>query len=105
MLTSSKKKTSLVSSASYNDGQWHLADASFSTATGMRLYLDGQLVASNTLNSTQNYTGYLRIGYDNLSGWSGAPTSNFLAGSVDEVASYATVLSAAQISRHYLAGA
>jgi signal peptidase I len=105
MLSSNKKKNSLVSSASYNDGQWHLADASFSTGTGMRLYLDGQLVASNTLNSTQSYTGYLRIGYDDLSGWSGAPTSNFLAGSVDEVATYTTVLSAAQISRHYLAGA
>jgi hypothetical protein len=52
----------------------------------------------------QTYSGYLRIGYDSLSGWTSAPTSNFLAGSLDDVATYSTVLSAAQINRHYLAG-
>jgi Concanavalin A-like lectin/glucanases superfamily len=104
-LNNSKKKTSVLSPASYNDGQWHLADATFSTGTGMRLYLDGQLVASNsTVNSVQSYSGYLRVGYDDLTGWASAPTSNFLAGTVDDVATYSTVLSAAQISRHYLAG-
>ena len=91
----SKKKTTVLSSAGYNDGQWHLADATFSTGTGMRLYLDGQLVASSALASVQSYSGYLRIGYDSLSGWASAPTSNFLAGSLDDVATYSTVLSAA----------
>jgi hypothetical protein len=100
----SKKKTTVLSSAGYNDGQWHLADATFSTGTGMRLYLDGQLVASSALTSVQSYSGYLRIGYDTLSGWTSAPTSNFFAGSVDEAATYSTVLSTAQISRHYQAG-
>jgi signal peptidase I len=104
-LSNSKKKTAVLSPASYNDGRWHLADATFSTSTGMRLYLDGQLVASNgTATSMLSYSGYLRIGYDDLSGWASAPTSNFLAGSVDEAATYSTVLSASQISRHYLAG-
>ncbi|MFL6161391.1 MAG: LamG-like jellyroll fold domain-containing protein [Jatrophihabitantaceae bacterium] len=105
VLNNSKKKTAVLSPASYNDGGWHLADASFSLGTGMRLYLDGQLVAStNTVSSVLSYSGYLRIGYDSLTGWASAPTSNFLAGSVDEAAAYATVLSSTQIGNHYAAG-
>ena len=98
-------KRTVLSSAGYNDGDWHLADATFSAGTGMRLYLDGQLVASNaSVTSAQSYSGYLRIGYDSLTGWTSAPRSNFLAASIDEVSAYATVLTATQIGYHYGAG-
>lgn len=104
-IISSNKVKTVLSGAGYNDGNWHLADATFSASTGMRLYLDGQLVASNgSVTSAKSYSGYLRIGYDDLTGWTSAPRSNFLAGTIDEVSAYSTVLSATQISYHYSAG-
>src|SRR5262245_46981513 len=56
----------VISSASgFRDGQWHHAAATLSASTGMRLYADGNLVASNA-NVTFAYTypqgGYWRIG-------------------------------------------
>lgn len=104
-ISSGGTKFTVASTASYNDGNWHLADATFSAGTGMRLYLDGQLVASNAaVTSAQSYQSYLRIGYDNLTGWASAPTSFFLAGRIDEVSAYSTVLTATQIGYHYGAG-
>jgi Concanavalin A-like lectin/glucanases superfamily len=95
----------ILSPASYNDGLWHDAIATFSAGTGMRLYLDGNLVASNAeVTSAHAYNGYVRIGYDTLWGWPSAPTSNYFAGSIDEVAAYSTVLSAADVASHYSAG-
>lgn len=97
-------KSVVVSPNSYNDGTWHLADASLST-TGMQLYVDGQLVGSNTtVTSAQSYSGYWRIGYDNLTGWgTTTPTSNFLAATLADAAVYTTALSATQIAGHYSA--
>lgn len=79
--------------------------ATFSAGSGMKLYLDGGLVASNaTVTAAKSYNGYIRIGYDSLSGWPNAPTSSYFAGSLDEVAAYSGVLSAADASAHYAAG-
>jgi len=104
-IMSGNKVKTVLSAAGYNDGNWHLADATFSASTGMRLYLDGQLVASNSsVTTAKNYSGYLRIGYDNLAGWTSAPRSNFLAGTIDEVSAYSTVLSATQIGYRHSAG-
>ena len=49
----------------------------------------------------QDYTGYWRIGGDNT--WGGASTNDF-AGSLDEVAVYPAVLSAATVQAHYHLG-
>ena len=104
-VVSGTSKRAVLSASGYNDGNWHLADATFSASTGMRLYLDGQLVASDaTVTSAQSYSGYLRVGYDDLTGWSGAPPSNFFAGRIDEVATYSVVLTATRIGYHYGAG-
>jgi hypothetical protein len=52
----------------YNNGAWHLIDATFGTG-GMALYVDGALVASNaTVTEAQVYNGYWRVGYDSLGG-------------------------------------
>jgi hypothetical protein len=86
----------------YDDGTWHLADATLSSA-GMALYIDGALVATNSKVTTpQTYNGYWRIGDQSLGGWSDHGT-NFFGGSIDEVAIYPTVLSAGRIATHYLA--
>jgi hypothetical protein len=86
----------------YNDGNWHLVDASLSSA-GMALYVDGALVATNTKVTTpQAYNGYWRVGDESLGGWTGH-VNNFFTGTIDEVAVYPTVLTASQVAVHYLA--
>ncbi|HEX4048450.1 MAG TPA: LamG domain-containing protein, partial [Elusimicrobiota bacterium] len=90
-------------SASYNDGNWHHVAATLSGA-GMALYVDGALAASNAAVTTaQSYTGWWRVGDDNLNSWTNVPSSAFFNGVVDEVRVYTTALSAAQISADYSA--
>ncbi len=61
----------------------------------MALYVDGKRVGSRTDTTTgQAYTGYWRVGGDNLGGWPNQPTSNYFAGTIDEVAIYPTALTA-----------
>jgi signal peptidase I len=95
----------VTSPAAYNDGNWHLVTATYSPATGMRLYADGVLVGSAAAASAEPYTGYWRVGFDTLAtSWPGAPTSPFFGGSVAHVMITQNVLSAAQIADQYAAG-
>jgi hypothetical protein len=90
----------VTSPYSYNNGAWHLATATFSASTGLRLYLDGSLVGSSTATTlAENTTGYWRIGYDNLGSWPSAPTSSYYAGSLAQVSIYSTVLSSTQVAQ------
>mgnify|MGYP001426074720 CR=1 FL=1 len=86
----------------YNDGDWHYLVASQGSG-GLALYVDGQLVGSNPASANQGYNGYWRVGGDNLGGWPSQPSSNYFAGSVDEVAIYDFALTGEQISAHYAA--
>jgi hypothetical protein len=94
----------VISPASYSDGRWHHAVATLSSA-GMRLYLDGALVAADAaVTSAEPTSGsYLRVGYDNLDNWPSAPTNRFYAGDLDEVALYLTALSPTQVAAQYAA--
>lgn len=88
-------------SAGYNDNQWHHVVASMDSS-GMKLYVDGQLQDQRTDTTTgQSYTGYWRVGGDSLSGWSGRGTSDYLNGTIDEVATYDKALSASQVAAHF----
>ncbi len=70
---------------------------------GMALYVDGVKVGSRTDTTVgQSYTGYWRIGGDNLNSWPNRPSSDYLNGQIDDVAVYPTVLTAPQIRAHYL---
>lgn len=95
----------LTSTATYNDGAWHQAVATLSSA-GMRLYVDGKLLGSNAgVTTAEGYTtGYLRVGFDNLDGWDSTPSSRYLAGTLDDAALYLTALTPAQVSDQYEAG-
>ncbi|NJP99662.1 DNRLRE domain-containing protein [Streptomyces sp. PLAI1-29] len=94
----------VTTTASYNDGKWHHVVATLGSS-GMRLYVDGQLRASNLLVvSSQNFAGYWRFGGDNLSGYPTRPSSDYFAGQLDETAVYPTALSANQIQRHHTLG-
>lgn len=88
---------------SYADGSWHHMVSTMSSA-GMRLYVDGVLVASNTNSVGESTTGYFRFGNNYTSGWPGAPTSNFFRGELAYGATYASALSASDVAAHYAAG-
>jgi len=87
---------------SYNDGAWHHVVATQGW-DGMNLYVDGQLVGTNSTNQSQNYVGYWRVGGEDLSLWPYQPTSDYLAGTISDVAFYNTELSASQVLAHYQA--
>ena len=97
----------------YNDGSWHYVVATLS-ASGMALYVDGQQIGTNTNTGAQDYTGYWRVGGDNLTGWSldpyrhnsqglTEPASYYFRGTMADVAVYPYALSARQTAAHYAA--
>ena len=93
-------ENNIDSSRAYNDGAWHQLVAT-QGAAGMRLYVDGVLVGSDPQTQARPLTGYWRVGGDTT--WSGS-TSPYFAGSIDEAAVYATVLSADAVRAAYTAG-
>lgn len=90
------------SASSYNNGVWHNVVATLSSTAGMTLYVDGQSVGTNgSITSAQVYNGYWRIGEDNLTSWTSAPSSFFFNGSIDDVRVYNRALSAAEAKALY----
>jgi hypothetical protein len=96
-------KSTISAAGPYNDNQWHHVMATVGTG-GMRLYVDGKQVATGATTATATYTGFFRVGYDNLTGWASAPTSSYFRGTLDEVAAYSTTLTATDATNHYQAG-
>lgn len=95
----------VTSPKAYNDGTWHHVVATLSAGTGMRLYVDGVLVASNAAYTlAENYTGYWRIGYDTVSGWPGSAANYYFTGTMRFAAVYTTALTQDQVTNHYAAG-
>ncbi len=77
--------------------------------TGLALCLAGVPVASLATTLNLLYLGYLRLAYDNLAGWRAdwpsAPSTNFLAGTLDKAAVYGRTPTAADAADHSAAGA
>ncbi len=95
----------ITTPSAYNDNKWHHVVSTFGSG-GMALFVDGTRVASRSdVTSAYDYKGFWRIGGDSLSGWPSRPSSDYLAGSIDEAAVYPTVLSNTQISQHHTRGA
>ena len=93
-----------TSAISYNDGNWHHAVGTLS-ASGMVLYIDGVSVGTNPSTTAQVYSGYWRVGYDNLNSWTNAPAQYFFNGTLDETAVYMNqALTPAQVLKHFNAG-
>lgn len=91
---------SIRSAATVTNAGWHHVVASLGAA-GMRLYIDGTLVASAAQQTPANYTGYWHWGGGDLTGMPNRPTDDYLTGSVDEVAFYTTQLSDTAVALHY----
>lgn len=95
----------VTSPAAYNDGAWHHVVAT-QDSSGLRLYVDGAEVASDpTVTDAMGYSGFWKIGPDNLTGWPARPTSGGLAADVDEFAVYPVGLTPQQIALHASRGA
>lgn len=92
----------ITSSATYNNGEWHHVVAN-QGPSGMSLYVDDHLVGTNSETQNQGYSGYWRVGGDNLNAWPNQPTTSSFAGLIDEVAIYGAPLTPAQIDAHYTA--
>lgn len=94
----------ITTAGTYNDGAWHHVAATLGTG-GMTLVIDGARAGTDgTVTTAGNYTGYWRLAYDDLTGWPSAPTSSFLAGSLDEARIYTRQLTDAEIKGNYTAG-
>lgn len=94
----------ITTNNTYNDGKWH-SIVGTQGPQGMSFYVDGLLVGTDTTAPTaQNYTGYWRLGGDNLGGWPNGSNSYEFQGQIDEFAMYGKVLSAAQVALHYALG-
>jgi hypothetical protein len=90
------------SALSYNDNNWHLATATLSSAAGIVLYIDGAQVGSNaSATAGENYTGYWKIGFGNLGGWTSSPSSSYFAGALDDALIYHRALNAAEAAILY----
>jgi signal peptidase I len=98
----------LSTPAAYRDGNWHHAVATLSSS-GMRLYVDGALRASNNRNTAYHYNpygsdGFWRVGGDTTTGMAGVLDAT-LVSNIDNAAVYATTaLTATQVTAHYAAG-
>ncbi|MDK1360173.1 DNRLRE domain-containing protein [Arthrobacter sp. zg-Y1219] len=103
VLDAANTPVAVTTAQAYNDNAWHHAVAT-QTASGFTLYVDGNAVGSSQTPAAQTYTGSWRVGGDSLNNWPGRPTSNYLAGSIDEFSAYPSALSAAQVARHFTAG-
>jgi signal peptidase I len=108
--------TAIRSAAGLNDGTWHMAAATMSTTTGMTLYIDGKVVATNanTVSETETQASYWRVGCGNLAGWGAdwtglnAPGNTAAAnvnypfnGSLDEATVWLSTLTTSQIAFLY----
>lgn len=103
----------ISSTQTYRDGDWHHAVATLSSAAGetrgMRLYVDGELVASDSTTTTArayatNAISYWRIGADTVSGWPNAPTSLYFTGGVAWASVHTAALTPAQVAATYASG-
>ncbi len=91
----------ITSTQPFNDGQWHHVVAT-QGSSGMRLYVDGDLVAQGSVTSSETGAGFWRIGGGNLGSWPDQPSSSYFAGRIDEVAVYPVALTQELISNHYV---
>ena len=92
----------VTSPGTYADGAWHQVVTSVGAA-GMKLYVDGALVASNAaIVNAQVFTGYWHIGWGNEQNvWTNPPSNPYWLGSVAHMAVFPTQLSNAQVANLY----
>lgn len=92
--------TTIASTTALNDGRWHMAAAQFDASIGMKMWVDGVLVASNSYTSRQATILYPQWGYSKgtlPSGFTNQPTSTYFAGSLQMMAVFGNNSSGVQL--------
>ena len=84
-----------------NDGNWHLLDLVYDGGTTLTGYLDGQAVSSQTIAAPNTVAGPLNVG--SLVWCAGCYTIQGSNTGLDEVAVYASALTAAHVGNHFAA--
>ncbi|MGU3411201.1 LamG-like jellyroll fold domain-containing protein [Microbacterium sp. M1A1_1b] len=79
------------------DGQWHHLVATLGAGT-MTVYVDGVATGSTTGVAPPTYSGWWRVGYDDLATWQDRPSTDAFAGDLDDVTVYPAALTAAQVA-------
>lgn len=93
----------VTSGASLNDGKWHHLVATLVPGR-TELFVDGVSQGTNAAGAAQAYSGYWRVGADNLNGWPNQPASAAMVGAIDEAAVYPVQLAASDVQWHYSLG-
>ncbi|MCV2395822.1 PKD domain-containing protein [Actinotalea sp. M2MS4P-6] len=94
----------LRSSQRVDDGQWHQAVGTYSDGVAT-LYLDGQVVDTrNDIPMIRQLWGWWHVGGDQMRNWPNRPASDYLAGTIDDVSVYRSVLTDAQVAQHWSLG-
>lgn len=95
----------ITSPQAVNDGAWHHVVSTLSPTSGLALWLDGVLVASNTDHRTSEaLAGTWTIGYDALGGVRPNMGAAHFSGSLRFATIYSKLLTPTQIRNHYVAG-
>lgn len=103
----------VTSPRTYTDDVWHHVVVTQATSTdaqpGLRLYVDGVLVASDaTVTTSSGLAQYWRIGNSGHGGtatrWAGETSTTTLAGSLAFASYYTSALAPTDVLRHYAAG-
>lgn len=98
---------SVTSNGVYTDDLWHHVVAVKNGTSSVSLYIDGQLVGSDTsitANSISDSSTILGVGSDCSVGAACATGANFWDGEIDELTITATALTPAQIKNMYQVG-
>lgn len=97
----------LSSLDSYNDGEWHLAAMTYSSADGLKLYVDSELTVEKPGvpdTMLMIYEGFWRIGYDQMNMWPGEPRYYSFEGLLDDILVLDRVLNSSEIKAYYNIG-
>ena len=83
-------------------GVWHFVAATYSSATGLSLYVDGAAAVTTADTTNDAYTGaYWHLGRNPTSGWTLPPTSATFNGTLYGLSVIPSVLSAANVTTLY----
>jgi PKD repeat protein len=89
----------VTSRPGFNDGKWHHVVTTLGS-NGMNLYIDGSKIGGvPRVTSGLAYSGFWNIG-GHVNTWGGRGSSNFIAGSISNVAVYDRELSEQSIQAH-----
>ena len=90
---------------SYADGSWYDVVATYSTAGGASLFVNGRLIGTaRPAAALPSLTGGWRIGSGSPGGWPLAPSNGSFSGSLRFATIYSTALAPAAVAQHAAAG-